>query len=366
MNPDLEKQMAAADVVIEATGETQPGTETDTPAPKITLLWDEEMCARETPLPPPIIDGLLNRGEVSILAAKSKAGKSWLLLQAAKCVGAGVPFLGFPSIHGTCVYLNTEIADAAWEERCRRQNEALGIVAPCIAHASTRGEEITIRNVIPLLKEAIAAKGIEQVDLICIDPYYTLTAGLDENAAGEVTAAMLGFQKMAEKLKAAIWIAHHFAKGDAAGKAQLDRGSGSGVFARSVDNFFTLTEDGDKKIFEATRRNMKSPAPLELSWEYPIWRRLGEAAAIVPKRPGRRAVIDPVDIPKAFPTPDAFLTRADFLQHFSAVGQSAVDRALQRAQPGILQAVNGGYRLTHAFAELRRREIATSDETIRD
>jgi hypothetical protein len=320
------------------------------------------MCERNTPLPSPIIDGLLNRGEVSLLAAKSKAGKSWLLLQVAKCVGAGVPFLGFPTVGGTCVFLNTEIADAAWEERCRRQNEALGIFAPRIAHASTRGEEITIRNVIPLLKAAILQKGIEQVDLICIDPYYTLTAGLDENAAGEVTAAMLGFQKMAEQLNAAIWIAHHFAKGDAAGKAQLDRGSGSGVFARSVDNFFTLTEDGGRMIFEATRRNNASPKPLELSFEYPIWRRLGEAAAIVPKGPGRRPTIDPLDIPKAFPTPDAVLTRADFIKHFSGAGQSAVDRALKKAQADMLEPIHGGYRLTPPFVGQRCREIAVNDE----
>ena len=363
MNPIIANQIRAADEVMAANGETQPGdgrAETraqEVSVPKITLLWDDELCARNTPLPPPLIEGYIRRGEVSLLAAGSKAGKSWLLLQAAKCIGGGVPFLGCATERGTSVFLNTEIAEAFWEERSRKQNEALGISSPRIAHASTRGQEITIRNVIPLLKMAIEEKGLAQVDLIAIDPYYTLTAGIGENEAGDVAAAMLGFQKMAEELNAAIWITHHFTKGDAAGKAQLDRASGSGVFARSVDNFFTLTKNAqDKMILELTRRNGDSPPPLEVEFDFPIWKRIGEAEAIAPKKCGRGNGYNAETIVEAFPFADAVLKWGD-LRKALDVGDSTLSRyKAQAIREGVIVEVAGGYRLSTQWADWKRGE----------
>ncbi len=299
--------------------------------PTIALVPDGELCARNSPLPPPIIEGLVNRGEVTLLSAGSKAGKSWLGLQAAKCVGAGIPFLDFPTVQGIAVYLNTEIQGAAWEERCRQQNAALGIEAPQVFHASTRGLELTIHNVIPAIKAALAAAGLSRVDLFFIDPYYTLTAGMDENAAGEVAVVMLGLQKLAEELGAAIWIAHHFTKGNAAGKSVLDRASGSGAFARAVDNFLTLTENGDGKIIlEGVRRNMRSPSPLELEFEFPVWRVVGEADAIIPPKLGRPRAYTVETLVGLFNNdPETFLSRQEMIDR--GIGRGSIAQLLAEA-----------------------------------
>lgn len=299
--------------------------------PAIALVADGELCARNSPLPPPIIEGLVNRGEVTLLAAGSKAGKSWLGLQAAKCVGAGVPFLGFPTVRGVAVYLNTEIQSAAWEERCRQQNAALGIDAPQVFHASTRGLDLTIYNVVPAIKAALAAAGLSRVDLIFIDPYYTLAAGLDENAAGDVARVMLGLQKLAEELGAAIWIAHHFTKGNAAGKSVLDRASGSGAFARAADNYLTLTEDKDgKMILEVVRRSMRPASPLELVFDFPIWRVVGEADAIIPPKPGRPRAYTVETLVGLFNNdPEVILTRQEMIER--GIGRGSITQLLAEA-----------------------------------
>ena len=351
---ELRKQIAAA------AAET-PETTKPTTIPKITLLRDAEMCERHTPQPPPIIEGYLNRGEVALLAASSKAGKSWLLLQAAKCIGAGVPFLDCHTERGTCVFLNTEIAGAAWEERSRKQNEALCIEDPHVFHASTRGLGVTIHNVIPLLKEAITGAGLERVDLICVDPYYTLTAGLGENEAGDVAAVMLGFQRMAEELNAAIWITHHFTKGDASGKSQLDRASGSGVFARSVDNFYTMTEDAQgRMVFEATRRNGASPPPIEIAFDFPIWRKVGEVEAIIPKRRGRGSSYSVEAFVDAFPDAAAILTWRTLQECVGAKGSTFGNYLNRAMDEGVVEKCNGGYRLSGTYADEKR--LQTADE----
>lgn len=290
MNASMTKQMEEARRIIEKhPGEGVVQDQAGQAPPKIKLVWDSTLRASKPTLPEPLIEGYINRGEVSLLAGASKAGKSWMSLQMAKCIGSGIEFLGQKTTPGVCVYINTEIAAPFWALRSSVMTDKLQLQGePKILHASTRGEAITIANVIPLLQEALEGVKQKQVDFICIDPYYTLAAGLEENAAGEVATAMLGFQKLAEKLNASVLITHHFPKGNAAGKTILDRASGSGVFARSVDNFFTLTENSSgKMVLEGIRRNAASPPPLEVEFEYPLWKAIGTAEAIVPRRRGR-------------------------------------------------------------------------------
>lgn len=326
------------------------------PKPEISLVWDKDLCARNTALPESLIAGYLNRGEVSILAGASKAGKSWMALQMAKAIGAGIPFLDRETKSGTSVYINTEIAAPFWEQRSREMNDKLAMTSfPNVLHASTRGQSLTTANVIPLLKEALARKQLKQVDFIVIDPYYTLTAGLDENSAGEVAKAMLGFQKMAEDLGAAVLITHHFTKGNAAGRNMLDRASGSGVFARSVDNFITLTENAkDQMVLEATRRNAVSPPPLEVKFEYPIWKAVGEAEPVGTRRRGRASDYDPQDFVTAFPDAEALMSGPQLRKALGLPGSTFSRYKGKAIAEGVISEQSGGFRLTEQGMAMKR------------
>ena len=363
MNPAIENQMAEATATMTANGEAQQPEQTSPPV-RIDLTWDKELCVRNTPLPPTLIEGYLHRGEVSLLAGASKAGKSWMGLQMAKCIGAGIDFLGCKTTPGISVYINTEIAAPFWEQRSREMNDKLALsTPPQVLHASTRGQHLTTKNVIPLLKDALGRMKLQQVDFIVIDPYYTLAAGFDENAAGEVATAMLGFQKMAEEMNAGVLITHHFTKGNAAGKTMLDRASGSGVFARSVDNFFTLTENANgKMVLEATRRNAASPPPLEVKFDYPIWNAVGEAEAIVPKKRGRDSGYDPELFIKAFPMPFSALTGDMLHERVGATSLSTFFRWKQQAiDDGVIRKNGRNYFLTEESKEKKQQQLAKDE-----
>jgi hypothetical protein len=73
---------------------------------------------------------------------------------------------------------------------------------------------------------------------------------------------------------AAVVFGHHFAKGSAAGKEQLDRASGSGVFARYADSIITLTQHEAEAAYaaEATLRNFPPIEPFALRWLWPLMR----------------------------------------------------------------------------------------------
>jgi hypothetical protein len=107
--------------------------------------------------------------------------------------------------------------------------------------------------------------------------------GRNENAAGEMAQFLNPLEKLAEETGAAVVYSHHFAKGLASSKEQLDRASGSGVFARHADGIITITAHEEENAFvvEATLRNLGAPKPFVMRWGYPL---MELAAELDPKK----------------------------------------------------------------------------------
>src|SRR6185369_5810378 len=60
-------------------------------------------------LPPEIIEGVLHQGLKGVLGSASKAGKTWLVLDAAISVSAGVKFWWWSTHKGRVLFINFEI-----------------------------------------------------------------------------------------------------------------------------------------------------------------------------------------------------------------------------------------------------------------
>ena len=82
-------------------------------------------------------------------------------------------------------------------------------------------------------------------------------------------------EALAKEASAAIVIAHHFAKGNAAAKSTMDRMSGSGVMARDPDAMVVLTphEEPNAFVAEFVVRHFAQPTSFVLSWSHPLMRR---------------------------------------------------------------------------------------------
>lgn len=78
---------------------------------------------------PSFVAGLFPRGDVTVLAARSGLGKSFLTLQAAICVAAGRPFLGQPVEPGVAIALFYEDPAHVLRGRIICLLEALGLTA---------------------------------------------------------------------------------------------------------------------------------------------------------------------------------------------------------------------------------------------
>jgi hypothetical protein len=162
---------------------------------------------------PWLIEGLWMREAVGIIGGEPKCGKSFLALDLAVAVAAGVPCLRqFPARHGGPVLLYAA-EDAAPIVRQRLQG---------IAHAAAIGFETLDVHVItvPILRldrrehcQALRATVAHlRPALLVLDPFVRLHA-IDENVAGEV-APLLGFlRSLQREHRTAVALVHHARKG---------------------------------------------------------------------------------------------------------------------------------------------------------
>lgn len=244
-------------------------------------------------------NGLLRAGHKMIITGPSKAGKSWLAIELACAIATGRDWLGFPCKPGRVIYVNLELDAASRPYRIRAVWSALygedGTGADNLFSLDLRGERWPLAELCPALADRIAeiagGAGEEPVGFISaivIDPFYKTFDG-DENAAGDVEDAMSELDGLAAATGAAVVFVHHHAKGLAGARKSIDRGSGSGVFARDPDAILDVSplctdESGLERIeanhpelrdptpwrVSATLREFRDPGPIDVLWAFPI------------------------------------------------------------------------------------------------
>lgn len=224
-----------------------------------TRNWDEWKRVVLSPLPihvmdgrweklPPLkeelIHGILRKKHKMILTGGSKVGKSFSLIQLAVCLAEGQPWMGHECEKGRVLYINLEIDEASFEHRIEKVYKAMGLPAGGLLDVVTlRGQEVNIVALSDLISK-------ETYSAIIIDPFYKLGVE-DENAAGDVGKFCRTLDNLSEKTGAAIIYCHHHSKGMQSQKNAMDRGSGSGVFARDADALVDILELSLPEEYEA-------------------------------------------------------------------------------------------------------------------
>ena len=218
-----------------------------------------------------VLPGLIHRGDVAMLAAPSKAGKTWFLLGLANALARGYGFAGLeaPARQMRVAYVDGELE--AWELRGRLQALAVSPGA-ALDFLLCRGRACRPVDVLPTLLSSTATRGA--YDLIIFDPFYSFEVGRDENGAADMVSAMQELQRVAHDTGAAVLFAHHFSKGKKGSTDKADRASGSGVIVRAVNDCITLSPHSAGEGFylcEAVTRSFGRFTPRVLSFRFPVW-----------------------------------------------------------------------------------------------
>lgn len=254
-----------------------------------SIMTQEEFYAEELSEPPVIIEGLLHRQLSMVIGGSSKTYKSWTLLDMAISTANGIPFWGFNTKPGKCLYINFEIPEYYMRERIKAICDAKKIDLPSdnLYVWNLRGRAQALENIRPKFTKVMANANFA---MVILDPIYKTLGNRDENAAGDINSLMNEMEHLALETGAAVVFATHFSKGNQASKNPIDRISGSGVFARSPDTILTLTEHEEDGCYtvDSTVRNFGTPEPFVVKMDFPLFRRTKELDPKKLKRAGGR------------------------------------------------------------------------------
>lgn len=203
-----------------------------------------------------IITGVLDRRTKTMIVGKAKSGKTFFGLTLAVHIASGTELCGLEIPQAWSVlYVNYELRAHKLVNRLnsiidRRfpfldsENEARDLVATNLHVINLRGLAHT--------PEELANHIIAEAKLVCsaviiLDPLYLIFEG-NENDSHAARAAVTLIDKIIEESGAALVYVHHDVKGRFPGeKANVDRGSGSGLLGRHWDSQISLTQHADSE-----------------------------------------------------------------------------------------------------------------------
>ncbi len=201
-----------------------------------------DLLATRPPPHDPVIADTFDRGAVVEIIGQSKTRKSFLTMQAALGLAAGVDTCGLGIRSPVSILIvNMELTPDDFHRRLWRMGRALGITAEAIA------DRLTVLNLRDSQAEAmgIIAEAVATGKFfgIIIDPVYPLLQG--DESRPETWAPITGmFNRWATECGFVLYV-HHDAKGAAGDRDIRDRGAGSGVAGRNAYARLTLTPHRD-------------------------------------------------------------------------------------------------------------------------
>lgn len=204
------------------------------------------------PEPPPpdyLLDGVFERQDKVLIVGPTKSRKSFLAMQLALCLTAGVPFIGLAVPHACRVLLIDLENRQDWvKRRLRKCASGLGLssVQTGSLHIMcVRGERLD--SVDHHIENALHAYS---PDVVIIDPVYKLDPD-DENDQASRKRLLAKLGELTVEIGCAVVLVHHDPKGDPRLRDVRDRGSGSSVLNRDVDVTIAIRPKPRQKWFEA-------------------------------------------------------------------------------------------------------------------
>lgn len=258
--------------------------------PPLEIMDLEKLFESKEECPPEVISGVLHQGSKMSINGGSKSYKTWAMVDLAVSVATGNSWWGFDTKKGDVLYVNFEIQDCFFCRRIEAIIKGKGLKSGLpknFKYLGLRGKSGSVESFVSRLISKVSGK---RYSIIIIDPLYKLLGYRDENKAGDIASLLNELERLAVESGAAIVYGHHFSKGNQAQKDVLDRGSGSGVFARDPDTLLTMTrhEADEAYVVEPILRNFAPIEPFVLRWDYPVMVRDADLNPKSLKRAGQK------------------------------------------------------------------------------
>ncbi len=222
-----------------------------------------------------IIKGFLREGEIMNVIAAPKTGKSWLASDLGLAIARGGKWLGtYECAKCPVLLIDNELHDETLFWRIYHIVKTRDIDFPGLKNKfhtkRLRGELLDIHGLAKYFNQLKP----NELKVIILDAFYRfLPPGSDENDNALMAYLYNRLDQYAKKLNCAFILVHHTSKGQQAGKAVTDVGSGAGSLSRATDTHVILRKHREKKtiVLDGAVRSSFPVEPVCLSWKFPVW-----------------------------------------------------------------------------------------------
>lgn len=338
-----------------------------------------QLIAEYPQLRPPVIHGLLRRGETMNVIAPPKAGKSWLVTDLALAVATGRRWLNlFPTEAGQVLIIDNELHGETSANRIPKVANARDIPLEEVAQA------VYIENLRGQLRDLMALgpyfKAIEpnRFKIIILDAWYRfIPRDTDENDNGSVAMMYNHLDAYAHHLGCSFVLIHHATKGSQSTKSVTDVGAGAGSQSRATDTHLVLRAHEEHKavVLDAAVRSWAPIDPVAMRWDFPVFQVAPDLdpAALRPERV-RRKPSEHADRQEV--TPEAPWNSARFVSTFvtseartkAAIMEAAEQAGLseRRAESLLKRAVDMRSAYAWKFASNEPLKYSTAQQPLLD
>lgn len=235
----------------------------------------DELTTHFPDLRPPVIHGLLRRGETMNIISSPKIGKSWLVTDLALAVATGRSWLDmFPCEPGDVLVIDNELHSETSANRIPKVAAARRI------GMSDIGKRVFVQNLRGHWQDIFSLgtyfRSLEpgRFRVIILDAMYRfMPREMDENDNGTMANVYNAIDRYADSLGCCFVLIHHTSKGNQSGKAVTDVGAGAGSQSRATDTHLVLRphQEDDVVVLDAAVRSWPPLMPRCLRWTFPVW-----------------------------------------------------------------------------------------------
>lgn len=262
---------------------------------KLNILSVAKLIEQYPTDDPPVIDGLLRLGETMNVIASPKVGKTWLAAGMAFSIANGLPWMGMQCTKGRVLILDCELKPRTLRFRYERVASEMKCDTNSVDVIPLRGDG---RSVIELGQDLRDSLLRNDYSVIVWDALYRLLpAKTSENDNAGMMAIYNELDRIAEHTGASNIVIHHTSKGMQGEKALTDVGAGAGSISRAADTHLAIRphELADCAVVDAVCRSFKSPNPLTIRWEFPLWHQSSIEPALKRQKDDKQAKQDQND-----------------------------------------------------------------------
>jgi len=226
-------------------------------------------------LRPPVIHGLLRRGETMNVIAPPKTGKSWLVTDLAIAIATGRMWLDrYQTESGDVLILDNELHGETSAARIPKVAAGRGVIVDEFA------DRLFVENLRGQLRDVYSLGAtFDQIEAgrfkaIILDAFYRfLPAEADENSNATMARVYSHLDAYADRLGSCFVLIHHSTKGSQSEKTITDVGAGAGSQARATDTHLILRqhETDGVCVLDAAVRSWPPISPVCLRWAFPVW-----------------------------------------------------------------------------------------------